>query len=158
MQHWWRGYLQQLAMSNRTLIPGVDLEEEGSDPGRAISGEAFLRYTDSAVIVGAGDGRFDSRQPAPVGLWRPWASVSASLGSLMQPYLKIAGRRVAFSICYEDFLWWPHWRLLIDRPDLLVSMSNSWFSAGLSIAHIQRQSVYSIAQLTGVSLLRAVDR
>ncbi|WP_233852920.1 conjugal transfer protein TraB [Paraburkholderia sp. HD33-4] len=158
MRYWWRDYLQQLAMSNRTLILGVDLEEEGSISGRPISGEPFLRYTDSAVIVGAGYGRFDSRQPVPVGLWRPWASVSATRGSLMQSYLKIAGRRAAFSICYEDFLWWPHWRLLIDRPDLLVSMSNSWFNADLSLAHIQQQSVYSIAQLTGLPLLRAVNR
>ena len=156
--YWWRDYLQYLAASNKTLIPGVDLVETGSLPSGSITGEPFLRYTDSAVVVGAGVGRFDSRQPVPAGLWQPWAKVSASPGSVTQPYLVIAGRRAAFSICYEDFLWWPHWRLPIDRPDVLVSMSNGWFSADLALAHIQLQSVQSIAQLAGVPLLRAVNR
>jgi apolipoprotein N-acyltransferase len=77
---------------------------------------------------------------------------------LTQRYLDVAGRRAAFSICYEDFLWWPHWRLLIDRPDVMVSMSNGWFSADLALAQIQQQSVQSIAQLAGVPLLRVVNR
>ena len=138
MRYWWRDYLQHLAASAKTLILGVDLVETGSLSGGSIGGEPFLRYTDSAVVVGAGDGRFDSRQPVPAGLWRPWADVSARAGSLMQRYLVVAGRRAAFSICYEDFLWWPNWRLLIDRPDVMVSMSNGWFSADLALAQIQQ--------------------
>jgi apolipoprotein N-acyltransferase len=158
MRYWWRDYLQHLAASNKTLILGVDLVETGSLPVGAISGEPFLRYTDSAVVVGAGDGRFDSRQPVPAGLWRPWAKVSATPGRLTQRYLVVAGRRIAFSICYEDFLWWPQWRLLIDRPDVMVSMSNGWFYADLALAHIQQQNMQSIAQVVGVPLLRAVNR
>jgi hypothetical protein len=157
-QYWWRDYLQQLAATNRILILGVDFIESGSPFGAAATGGRLLRYTDSAMVVGAADERFDSRQPVPAGLWRPGAVVSATLGDVTQPYLIIAGRRVAFSICYEDFLWWPHWRLLTDRPDVLVDMSNGWFSAELDLAHIQQQSVQSIAQLAGVPLLRAVNR
>ncbi|WP_153041195.1 hypothetical protein [Paraburkholderia monticola] len=158
MRYWWREYIQHLVASNKTLIVGVDLVETGSLPGGPIIGEPFLRYTDSAVAVGASDGRFDSRQPVPAGLWRPWADVSASAGSLAQPYLAVAGRRAAFSICYEDFLWWPHWRLLVDRPGVLVGISNGWFTGDLALARIQEQSVQSIAQLAGVPLLRAVNR
>jgi hypothetical protein len=131
----------------------VDFIESGSPFGAPATRERLLRYTDSAMVVGAADERFDSRQPVPAGLWRPGAAVSASL-----PHLVIASQRVAFSICYEDFLWWPHWRLLTDRPDVLVGMSNGWFSAELDLAHIQQQSVQSIAQLPGVPLLRAVNR
>ncbi|MFM0019478.1 carbon-nitrogen hydrolase family protein [Paraburkholderia azotifigens] len=158
MQYWWQDYIQQLAASNKTLIFGADLVEAGSLPGKPISDEPRLRYTDSAVVVGAGRGRFDSRQPVPVGLWRPWANVSASRGNMTQPYLAIAGRRAAFSICYEDFLWWPHWRLLVDRPDVLISMSNGWFDSDLGLARIQQQSTDSIARLANVPLLRAVNR
>jgi len=158
MQYWWRDYIQQLAASNKMLIFGADLAEAGSLPGTPISDEPFLRYTDSAVIVGAGRGRFDSRQPVPAGLWRPWAGVSARPGSVTQPYLDISGRRAAFSICYEDFLWWPHWRLLVDRPDVMVSMSNGWFDFDLGLARIQQQSANSIARLANVPLLRAVNR
>ncbi|CAB3778736.1 hypothetical protein LMG28614_00709 [Paraburkholderia ultramafica] len=158
MWYWWCDYVRQLVASNRALILGVDLAEAGSPLGALTGGKPILRYTDSAVVVGDGRGRFDSRQPVPAGLWRPWAIVSAIPGSVTQPYLDIAGRRAAFSICYEDFLWWPHWRLLIDRPDVLVSMSNGWFNADLAIAQIQQQSIRSIAQLAGIPLLRAVNR
>jgi apolipoprotein N-acyltransferase len=145
---WWQDFLSQLDASGRTLVLGVDLPVS-SEP---------VRYTDSAVVTGAGVGRFDSRQPVPAGLWRPGAAVSAVLGSIKQPYLTIDGRRAAFSICYEDFLWWPHWRLLFDRPDVLVGMSNGWFNSDLAVARIQRQSVQSVARLAGVPLLRAVNQ
>jgi|GEM_PF-1177976 len=158
MQYWWRDYIPQLAASKKTLIFGADLAEAGSLSRTPISDEPFLRYTDSAVVVGADRGRLDSRQPVPAGLWRPWAGVSARPGSVMQPYLAIAGRRTAFSICYEDFLWWPHWRLLVDRPDVLISMSNGWFDFDLGLARIQQQSADSIARLANIPLLRAVNR
>ncbi|WP_429354924.1 conjugal transfer protein TraB [Paraburkholderia sp. 32] len=158
MQYWWDGYLNQLVRTNRTLILGVDLADHDSARELPRNEDRFLRYTDSAVIVGVEGGRFDSRQPVPAGLWRPWEQVSASRGGVTQRYLDIGGRRASFSICYEDFLWWPHWRLLVDRPDVLVGMSNDWFSADLALANIQWQSVQSIVKLAGVPLLRAVNR
>ena len=79
--------------------------------------------------------------------------MSATRGSLMQSCLNIAGRRAAFSICYEDFLWWPHWRLLMDQLDILISTSNGWFDADLH-TYTHEQSVRSVAQLAGVPLLR----
>jgi hypothetical protein len=61
--------------------------------------------------------------------------VSASAGLWTQQYLVVAGRRAAFSICYEDLLWWSHWRLLVDRHDVLICMSNGWFNFDLALAH-----------------------
>jgi hypothetical protein len=158
MRYWWSGHLEHLARTHRTLILGVDLVDSDSTVGLSGKESRSLRYNDSAVIAGAERGRFDSRQPVPAGLWRPWANVSATPGDVMQGYLDLAGRRTAFSICYEDFLWWPHWRLLVDRPNVLVGMSNGWFSAELALANIQRQSVESIAKLAGVPLLRSVNQ
>lgn len=148
MGYWWHDDIQAFTATNRTLIIGMDLTVSGTP----------LRYTDSAVIVGANHGRMDSRQPVPVTLWRPGATVSAIRGSLMQPYATVAGKSVAFSICYEDLLWWPHWRLLLQSPDVLVSLSNSWFDSDLALADIQRQGIAAIARLSGAPLLRAVNR
>ncbi|MGF6875793.1 apolipoprotein N-acyltransferase [Paraburkholderia sp. MM5477-R1] len=148
MGYWWRDDIQAFAAAKRTLIVGMDLTASGTP----------FRYTDSAVIVGADHGRLDSRQPVPAALWRPGAAVSAIRGSLSQPYVMVAGKSVAFSICYEDLLWWPHWRILLHSPDVLVSLSNSWFDSDLALAQIQRQGVAAIARLSGVPLLRAVNR
>ncbi|MBO7752776.1 conjugal transfer protein TraB [Burkholderia pseudomallei] len=146
--YWWRNDIQAMAAAKRTLIIGLDL---------TVSATPF-RYTDSAIIDGASHGRIDSRQPVPATLWRPGAAISAIRGDLMQPYITVAGKRVAFSICYEDLLWWPHWRMLLQSPDALVSLSNSWFDSDLALAHIQRQGIAAIARLSGTPLLRAVNR
>ena len=119
--------------------------------------ESPRRYADSAIVLGAGDGRFDSRQPVQAGLWRPMAPLSAVLGDLSQDFLTIDGHRAAFSICYEDFLFWPHWRLFLVRPDVLLGLANNWFDDGLAVGEIQRQSISSIARIAGVPLLRAVN-
>lgn len=146
--YWWRDDIQALAAAQRTLIVGMDLT----------ASDTPFRYTDSAVIVGADHGRLDSRQPVPAALWRPGAAVSAIRGSLTQPYVMVAGKSVAFSICYEDLLWWPHWRILLRSPDVLVSLSNGWFDSDLALAHIQRQGIAAVARLSGVPSLHAVNR
>ncbi|MEX3690374.1 conjugal transfer protein TraB [Paraburkholderia sp. BR14263] len=148
MGYWWRGDIQRFAAAKRSLIVGMDLTASSTP----------FSYTDSAVIVGADHGRLDSRQPVPAALWRPGAAVSAVRGSLIQPYVMVAGKSVAFSICYEDLLWWPHWRILLRSPEVLVSLSNSWFDSDLALANIQRQSVAAIARLSGAPLLRTVNR
>ncbi|WP_051090040.1 carbon-nitrogen hydrolase family protein [Trinickia symbiotica] len=153
---WWRPYLTQFVARGQTLVLGADLLS-GAGGAHAVSPDEHFRYTDSALVLGDNPGRFDSRQPVPGGLWRPGARVSAELGSIGQHYLIIEGKRVAFSICYEDYLLWPHWRLFVDRPDVLVSMANDWFARDLALAQIQRQSVQSIARLAGAPLLRAVN-
>jgi apolipoprotein N-acyltransferase len=79
------------------------------------------------------------------------------LGALDQPYLVINGLRTAVSICYEDALLWPHWRMLFDRPDVIVSVANNWFNSSLYDAQAQRQSIESVARLVGRPLLRAVN-
>ncbi len=146
-QFWWNSSLTQLKDSRQTLVLGVDL----------LVSESPRRYADSAIVLGTGSGRFDSRQPVPAGLWRPTAPVSAVLGDLGQDFLTIDGHRAAFSICYEDFLFWPHWRLFLVRPDVLLGLANNWFDDGLAVGQIQRQSITSIARIAGVPLLRAVN-
>lgn len=145
---WWQPLAAAAKAAGQTVVLGADI----------ISHEAPLRYTDSALLLGAGAGRLDSRQPMPAGLWRPGAAISAQLGALDQPYLHIGGRRAAVSICFEDFLWWPHWKMLVDPPDVLLSLANGWFNSDLAVAQLQRQSIASLARLTRTALLRAVNR
>lgn len=148
VRYWWTQYLERLELEGKTIVIGVDLK----------ASDRPLRYTDSAVIAGAGRGRFDSRIPMPIGSWRPGARVSTVLGTLGQPYLNIDGKVAAFSICYEDMLLWPHWRLWVTKPDVLIGMASNWFIAGRDLDHIQAQSATSIARLAGIPLMRAVNR
>ncbi|MFP4893971.1 conjugal transfer protein TraB [Paraburkholderia sp. EG304] len=145
---WWRPDIERMRAAGQTLVIGMDI---------GVSTTPF-RYTDSAVVTGAGRGRADSRQPVPVALWRPGSRTSAARGDVGQAFLTIAGRRAAMSLCYEDLLWWPHWRTLLDRPDIVISLSNGWFDADLALPEIQQQGIASVARLAGAPLLRATNR
>lgn len=154
---WWIPLAQRLAARGRTLVLGADVFQ------------TERTYIDSAIVLGAGVESpatqtlaavpYHARMPMPVGLWRPWADwgggVTAMRGAYVQPYAPIDGRRVAFSLCYEDFLIWPHLRLLIDPPDVLLDLANLWFADDLAIARIQQQSIGAFARLAGVPVLRA---
>ncbi|MGF6976142.1 apolipoprotein N-acyltransferase [Paraburkholderia sp. JPY465] len=148
MTLWWRPDIERMRAAGQTLLIGMDI---------GVSTTPF-RYTDSAVVTGAGRGRMDSRQPVPVALWQPGGQISAIRGDFTQHFLTIAGRRAAMSLCYEDLLWWPHWRMLLDQPDIVISLSNGWFDAGLALPEIQQQGIASVARLAGAPLLRATNR
>jgi hypothetical protein len=148
MTLWWRPDIERMRAAGQTLVIGMDI---------GVSATPF-RYTDSAVVTGAGRGRSDSRQPVPVALWRPRGRTSAARGDVGQAFLMIDGQRAAMSLCYEDLLWWPHWRTLLDRPDTVISLSNGWFDADLALPEIQQQGIASVARLAGAPLLRATNR
>ncbi|WP_249192535.1 conjugal transfer protein TraB [Burkholderia cenocepacia] len=145
---WWHSDVERMRNAGQTLVIGMDLPVK----------IAPFRYTDSMVTLGAGSRRLDSRQPVPIALWRPGTPVSAVRGNLAQLYTVIAGRHAAISLCYEDLLWWPHWRTMLEQPDVVVSQSNGWFDADLALSQIQRQGIASVARLAGVPLLRATNR
>ncbi|WP_185181338.1 conjugal transfer protein TraB [Mycoavidus sp. B2-EB] len=144
----WHKQIRQAAYQGQTFLLGADILKQAIP----------LRYTNSVLALGHNPAQLDSRMPMPIGLWRPGAKISAVTGKLTQPYLKLDGLQAALSICYEDFLWWPHWRLFFISPDLLISLSNQWFNSDLATAKIQQQSIHSLARLVGVPLLRSTNR
>ena len=156
VRFWWRPFIANLVSRQQTVVFGADLPSDKAN-ATAPTPNKYFRYTDSAIVLGAAHGRFDSRQPVPGGLWRPGARISARLGTLEQQYTRVGEKRVGFSICCEDYLLWPHWRLYVRRPDVLISIVNDWFAPDLALAQIQRQSIESVARLSGVPLLRAVN-
>ena len=168
--YWWRSIAEAARDRGQTIIVGGDIPVDSLKRRATPTGPEFdagevsavvdakVRYTDSAIGIGADPFIFDSRQPIPAGLWRPWAAVSATRGSVGQPLPVVDGVKAAPSICYEDFLWWPHWRAIAQGAGVFVAMSNVWFADDLAVSRIQQQSLESIAKIAGVSVLRAANR
>ncbi len=145
---WWQEQIRQAARQGQTFLLGADLLKQ----------EIPLRYTNSVLAFGHYPARLDSRMPMPAGLWRPGSAISAIAGKLGQPYLKLGDLQTALSICYEDFLWWPHWRLFFAPPEVLISVANQWFSSDLPLAEMQQQSIHSLARLVRVPIVRSTNR
>lgn len=99
-----------------------------------------------------------SMVPMPIGDWKFGLEPGAETNVFGTDLVELHGKRVAFSICYEDFLLWPHRGLLTGHADLFVSSTNQWPSRGTSAEVIQDVSRAALARMAGVPLLTAKNR
>lgn len=144
-EFWWKDIATFAKTSGSVVLIGTDIFEGA-------------QFRDSLLILGATEGHIASRQPIPIGLWRPWARESAIADWTQPGVMQLGDREVAFSFCYEDLLIWPMMTSMWHRPNVIISVANNWFGGGLSEPEIQRQSIESMARLFGTPLVRAVNR
>lgn len=96
-----------------------------------------------------------SMVPMPIGDWKFGFEEGAETNIFGSDIVNLHGKKVAFSLCYEDFLLWPHRGLLAGRADLLVSAANQWPSSGTSAEISQDISRAALARMAGVAILTA---
>ncbi|GAB1719372.1 MAG: hypothetical protein NTAFB09_11030 [Nitrosospira sp.] len=99
-----------------------------------------------------------SMVPMPIGDWKFGFEEGAETNIFGSDIIDLHGKKVAFSLCYEDFLLWPHRGLLAGRADLLISATNQWPSSGTSAEIAQDISRAALARMAGVALLTAKNR
>lgn len=108
------------------------------------------------IVVHSGHAEFlPGRFPMPGGMGWPLGNYQANRWNA--PVTEVHGRRVTFSICYEDMLPWAQWQSYWERPDVHVSMASLWFAADLNVSHIQQASLQGWARMFGVPMVRAVN-
>ncbi|HEU0197982.1 MAG TPA: hypothetical protein VFQ88_12320 [Nevskiaceae bacterium] len=144
-----------------------DASDEAARLHKAIVFGAMLRvgrdgWRDVAMGAGtlAGPGGAprvltESRVPMPVGNWHLGFPGGVPLHAFATDAGEINGVPVAWSICYEDFLLWPHPSLLDGHADVLISMANDWSTTGTRLARSQAISVYLLSRMAGVPLVAA---
>lgn len=143
----WQAVARAAAARGATVLVG----EETWGRDRRSFRNALVGYgaaADGAVLV-------SSRVPMPMGDWKFGMEEGAATEVFGDDVVALHGRRVAFSMCYEDFLFWTHRGLLAGRAELLVSATNQWPSAGTSAETGQDLSRAALARLAGVALLTA---
>lgn len=146
-QYWWRDLAEYAKRRGTSILLGVDVRTKNK------------KYRDALVLLGAQEGQVFSRQPIPLGLWRPWSEEGAVADLWQWGTAELHGKKVAFSFCYEDLLLWPLAISMLDKPDVVVSLANYWFASEQMVQpDIQRRSVTLMATLFGVPLIRATNR
>lgn len=126
--------------------------EETWDKARTGFKNALVGYgteMDGGTVV------VSSMVPMPVGDWKFGFEEGAETNIFGSDIVDLHGKKVAFSLCYEDFLLWPHRGLLAGRADLLVSAANQWPSSGTSAEIAQDMSRAALARMSGVAMLTA---
>jgi apolipoprotein N-acyltransferase len=137
-----------LGCRGKTLLIGA---------GQPISGSA--RYYNSVVIVGHhARPAFHQRIPVPGGMWNPFRPESGVALNLFSPgTVDIGGERAAILICYEQLLTWPVLRSAIERPTLLVAISNEAWTAATVVPRIQHTCVRAWARPFGLPVVSAIN-
>lgn len=109
------------------------------------------------VILGDTGSPLVQRVPVPIGMWRPWAAESIAADPLASGVGLVAGRKVAYSICYEQLLMFPLLVSMVHGPDLIVGAANDWWARDTSIPAIQGQALDVWGRLFNLPVVRATN-
>lgn len=119
------------------------------------------RYLNAAMVLGAapGEGRSAVQNiPVPISMWKPWASNGAVADIFgHEGVIEVQGQRAGVMICYEQLLAFSGFWMMLERPTVLVGMSNLWWVKDKSIPVIQSQMMGSFSRLFGIGVVRAVN-
>ena len=129
-------------------------------PGTALVGATIQtgQYKDSVILAVSKTGTrpiYRQRQPVPVSMWWPGRANSYLAHWFDSPVVVFRDQRVAFFVCYEQFLAWPVLQSILHKPDLLCATSSVWWATGTNIPAIQHNIMLSWSQLFSLPLLTA---
>lgn len=156
---WWRPMDALLKSGKGIVLIGAQV--------RLRNGERLK----GALLKGGNGNRWAAyaRQPIPLAEWWPgepenikalwWPAGWKHVITLNRATRLIDGHRIWFSFCYEDLLTLPALLTMAgpDPPDLLVSMSNLWWTRGMHEPDVQRLTIEGWARLWHLPLIRAVN-
>jgi apolipoprotein N-acyltransferase len=125
--------------------------------GEPIPGSA--RYYNAVIIVGDHAApSLHQRIPVPGGMWNPFHSDrGVALNLLGAGTVDVSGQRAVVLICYEQLLTWPMLRSAIERPTVLVAISNESWTVGTWVPRVQHTCVRAWARLFGLPVISAIN-
>ncbi len=120
------------------------------------------RYLDAVVGLGQrGDAvLFASPAPVPGGMWKPWnGEKSYTASHWWEPVQTVAGMRTWAAICYDQGIAWPWMQALVQRPDVMLRVSNFWYEpAGAVAPRVEAATAAAWARLLVAAVVTAVNR
>ena len=91
-------------------------------------------------------------------MWNPFhPEGGVALNLLGQGTIDLGGQRAAILICYEQLLTWPMLRSAIEKPTVLVAISNEAWTASTIVPRIQHTCVRAWARLFGLPVISAIN-
>jgi apolipoprotein N-acyltransferase len=125
--------------------------------GEPIPGSA--RYYNGVKIVGDYAGpTLHQRIPVPGGMWNPFHSdLGVALNLLGPGTIDVGGQRAVVLICYEQLLTWPMLRSAMEKPTILIAISNESWTAATRVPQVQHTCVRAWARLFGLPVISAIN-
>jgi len=134
------------------------LKRMDAAPVLAIERSPGPEPTDNAlIVVGAESKTFYQRVPVPIGMWTPFDRNSVPLRLAAPGVLNVDHQRAAVLICYEQMLTFPILTSMLQRPTVIVGISNTFWVDHTSIPIYQASAVRGWAMLFRLPYLLAVN-
>jgi hypothetical protein len=114
-------------------------------------------FDNTVLVLGAESATFYQRVPVPVGMWRPFTRMGVPLRLNSPGVLTIDHQRVGVLICYEQLLVFPILASMLERPTVIVGMSNTFWVGHTTIPRYQAAALRGWAKLFGLSYFLAVN-
>jgi len=132
--------------------------DDGQSPPESAQIERQTEPFDNTLLVlGADSSTFYQRVPVPIGMWQPFGKSGVPLHLNAPDTVTIDGQRAAVLICYEQILTYPVLTAMLERPTVLVGISNTYWIAGTPIPRYQRSALRAWARLFRLPYLLAVN-
>jgi hypothetical protein len=138
--------IQALRSNDRQPLPALTEIEMHTEP-----------FENTLLVLGAESSTFYQRVPVPIGMWQPFDKSGVPLHLNAPATVGIDGQRVAVLICYEQILTYPVLTAMLERPTVLVGISNTYWIAGTPIPRYQRSALRAWARLFRLPYLLAVN-
>jgi apolipoprotein N-acyltransferase len=146
---YWTETIDRIKATNRIALIGAGLPIPNSN-----------EFHNSALTIGANPTvRFDQRIPIPIGMWNPLGPADGVPLNLAGPgTIKLGEHRIAALICYEQLLVWPIVHSAMEKPTLIVGLSNAAWTKHTYIPAAQEAHLQSWSRLFGIPYVSAVNR
>jgi apolipoprotein N-acyltransferase len=147
-ESYWATTINHLKSSHQTALIGAGIPIPSSD-----------QFHNSVITIGTSPtARFDQRIPIPIGMWKPLGPANGVPLNLAGPgILKLGEHRLAILICYEQLLVWPMVHSALEKPTLIVGISNAAWTKHTYIPVAQEACLQAWSRLFGIPYISAVN-
>jgi hypothetical protein len=147
-EEFWSPTIQHLRASRRAALVGAGVPIANSK-----------EFQNSAIAIGAIQSvTFNQRIPIPIGMWKPFGPADGVPLNLTGPStLQIGPHRLAILICYEQLLVWPILQSALEKPSLIVGISNAAWTRHTNIPAAQQACLSAWSRLFGIPYVAAVN-
>jgi hypothetical protein len=141
----WATTFEHLKVEGKTILVGANVSDTQS-----------RHYFNSIIIRGAEKQEdFLQRVPIPIAMWIPGSDRGVPLRPDGAGTLRVAGRKGAVLICYEQLLIWPVLTSFKEHPSVLIGIANDYWARHTTVPEIQRACLTSWARLFHLPMLWA---
>jgi len=143
----WAPFERYLTSRGQTLLMGAEIPQASGS------------YLNAIVVLGRhAQAPLPQRVPVPISMWQPWHAGGAQANWFASGVAQFGTTRVAYLICYEQFILGPMLVSFAQGPEVIMAIANDWWARETPIPGQQRAIMAAWSALFGLPLVQSVNQ